>query len=167
MKCFIALLILVTIFGIFLSQNSKAIGFTEAGFGQINTTYEYEILPGDPAWDDLDIEERFDISNPSPDICQNYTTSALLTTVLNCPFISSIYAFDSLDEGIDICRSAIYSLDEYMCRSDAIVELNSYIFNATLEHDFTGEDYSLEYYVACRLNEYLIKQNNACPDVFC
>ena len=158
----ILLLIICNSFPIF----SQSIAINESEMDLLEEPYEYPVLPGDTEWSELDIAEVFTLSNPSREFCQTITTSALLTTVLTCPFTCSIYAFDSIDDGIEICRNAIYSLDELLNRTDALQCINRFIEEKEFEHISNGGTYCSEYYIAFRLSEYLINQNNMNPDVF-
>lgn len=166
MKKLITIIVAVVLLCALVPSSANARAEHENIMGFCDDPYFYPILPSDDGWADLDILEAFALCNPSREFCGSLTTKALMITVLECPFTSSIYAFDTVDEGIEICRNALYSLDEFLNRADAVLQLNSYIGQLYLEYNNSGEDYSIEYYVANRLREYLFKQNYSSPDVF-
>ena len=66
----------------------------------IDTPYEFPILPGTQEWIDLgDTLARRRACQVPDEILQHMTTDALLQTVLDYPFLSDMYAFNSFEQG--------------------------------------------------------------------
>ena len=83
---------------------------------------------------------------------EGMTTSALLTTVLDYPFLVDLLAFDSLQMGIDSVSNHFPGLPEFLSREDAAQTLEDY-----LEISVSGEDDSdiVKRIYAQTLAEYL------------
>lgn len=54
------------------------------------------------------------------------TTYAVLITTLNYPFIINIYAYETINEGIDIVREYFPPLEELLTRDDASQVISLY-----------------------------------------
>lgn len=101
----------------------------------IDTPYEYPILPGTQEWIDLgDVFARREACQIPEDILHNMTTDALFQTVLDYPFLSTIYAFDTIEMGYKANKRQFNGLQELETRPDFLDVLSQYCL----------ESYSLE-----------------------
>ena len=118
----------------------------------IDTPYEFPILPGTQEWIDLGdtLAPRRACQVPD-EILQHMTTDALLQTVLDYPFLSDMYAFNSFEQGYIVVRRRFAGLWEFEHRPDYLEALSQYCEqNASLpEEEKTFEHYIAEhlYYI--------------------
>ena len=66
-----------------------------------NEPHVYEIVPGTSEWNELTPDERLASCNVTVDEVSNMTTEALAETVLDYPYLIDIYAFNTLEQGIE------------------------------------------------------------------
>ena len=118
----------------------------------IDTPYEFPVVPGTQEWIDLGstIARRKACEVPD-EIIQNMTTDALLLTVLNHPFLSDMYAFNSIEQGYVVVRRRFSDLQEFERRPDYLEVLSQYCeASASLSDDEkTLKDYMADklYYI--------------------
>jgi hypothetical protein len=120
--------------------------------------YEYRITPSDPEWENLEVQERWDISNIPEEYAATHSTNALLLSLLKCPFISNIYYFDTPKEGIDVFRNDFPAMGIFLNRDNALEELYKYKSDyETNRAGIYGEDSReyFEYLIVCDLFVYL------------
>ena len=86
----------------------------------------YPVLPGSDEWRAMSLEERLASCEVSTKEVEGMTTSALVETVLNYPFLINIYAYNSIDEGIERVSSHFPALPELISRSDGVESLQNY-----------------------------------------
>lgn len=98
----------------------------------ITEPYVYDVVPGTDQWNELTPQERHTACYVSAGIAENMTTEALIETVLEYPYWINVYAFDSLDLGIEMISSYFPPLPELLGRSDAITELREYSANRSV-----------------------------------
>lgn len=95
----------------------------------ITEPYTYSVIPGTDEWKNLTPAERYEECYVSEDIAKKMTTEALVGTVLGYPFWINVYAFDTLEKGIDMVSSYFPPLAELLKRSDAAEVLEGYLAN--------------------------------------
>lgn len=95
--------------------------------GQIDEAYQYPIQLRTPEWAALSTrEERLAASHVDEAILASMTTTALIETVLNYPMLADIYAFNSIQDGIEHVSVDFRGIEELSRRDDAIVCLNEF-----------------------------------------
>ena len=103
----------------------------------IDTPYEYPYVPGTQEWIGLGntLARRRACQVPD-EILQHMTTDALLLTVLDHPFLSDMYAFNSIEQGYVVVRRRFADLQEFERRPDYLDVLSQYCEkNASLAED--------------------------------
>ena len=98
--------------------------------------YEFTIVPGSDDWNSLNgaVEKRKACFVPK-DIMENMTTDALVETVLNYPLLIDIFAYNSIDEGIDHLSSYFQGVEILSKRSNSIASLLDYMDKNEAEKD--------------------------------
>lgn len=93
----------------------------------IDAPYEYPYVPGTQEWIGLGntLARRRACQVPD-EILQHMTTDALLLTVLNYPFLSDMYAFNTIEMGYKAVRNHCNSLREFEARPDCLDALSRY-----------------------------------------
>ena len=122
----------------------------------IDTPYTYPVLPGTDEWNSLSMDERIALSHVNEGIVEDMTTEAVLITTLQYPFIINIFAYSTVDEGIEVVKEYCSSLEELLIREDALLEITAYL-NTTTNTE------SVEYYVAEKLWEYVNASTAVAP----
>ena len=97
-----------------------------AGIQTNGEAHVYSVLPGSEEWRAMTLEERLASCEVSAEEAKKITTSALVETVLNYPYLINIYAYGSLDEGIERVSSHFPALSEFFSRSDGVESLQNY-----------------------------------------
>lgn len=103
----------------------------------IDTPYEFPVVPGTQEWIDLgDTLARRKACEVPDEVIQHMTTDALLLTVLDHPFLSDMYAFNSIEQGYVVVRRRFADLREFERRPDYLDVLSQYCEkNASLPED--------------------------------
>ena len=131
--------------------------------------YDYGVVRLSDDWDELTTSERKTVFNIPQNVTEKLTTQALLKTILNNPYITEIFLYDTLEKGIEV-KDFRFHFTELFSRSDVRQVLRNYInelsvrldldsrinLDTTLE-DFRESEYSLisDYIVCVHLYEYL------------
>lgn len=105
-----------------------------------NTPHTYEISATSPEWAEMSLSERLDACAVPAEEVENMTTSALVETVINYPFLVNIYAYGSIEDGIEIVGSYFPALTELLCREDASLALSDYLANTVSVSKTSNED---------------------------
>ena len=93
----------------------------------IDTPYEFPVVPGTQEWIDMsDTLARRKACEVPDEIIQHMTTDALFLTVLNHPFLSDMYAFNSVEQGYVVVRRRFADLREFERRPDYLDVLSQY-----------------------------------------
>ena len=150
-----------TVFPVLAYQPAQEI--TDTAF--LDTPQPYALQPGDAAWDDLSMEERYQIANVPLETSEKLTTHALLLTLLNSPFIANIYAFNSINEGIDRFKEAFPAMDALLAREDILTILDEYVSAFRIADMDAESEAAVPYYVACRLCQYIVDSITVDPYV--
>ena len=114
----------------------------------VNVPYEYPYVPGTQEWIDLgSTSARRQASQVPDELLQSMSTDALLQTVLDYPFLSDIYAFNTMKMGYEAVRKHCNSLREFETRPDHMEVLSHYCqTNYSLsKKERTLEDYMAEH----------------------
>ena len=119
-----------------------------------NDPHNYEITAESPEWAEMTLPERINACAVSVAKVEGMTTAALVETVLNYPFLVNIYAYDTVDEGIEVVSSYFPGLPELLSREDATDALCSYL-EAPMNTFSTNEDNTFETISAKSLLSYL------------
>lgn len=93
----------------------------------IDTPYEYPYVPGTQEWIDLgNTSARRRASQVPDEALEHMTTGALLRTVLDYPFLSDMYAFNTIEMGYEAVKTHCNSLREFEARPDCLEALSRY-----------------------------------------
>lgn len=111
------------IFSLLLSLSGYAFA---ADIQKNDEAHIYSVVPGSQEWKEMTLEERLASCAVSQTEVKEMTTSALVETVLNYPYLLNIYAYNSIDEGIEMVSSHFPGLSELISRSDGIEALQAY-----------------------------------------
>lgn len=101
----------------------------------------------------MTLEERLESCAVSQAEVKGMTISALVETVLNYPYLLNVYAYNSIDEGIQMVSSYFPGLPELVSRSDGAEALQAYCNQkAQMQSD---NDSDLDVYNALRIQHYI------------
>lgn len=93
----------------------------------IDAPYEYPYVPGTQEWIDLgNMSARIRASQVPDEVLEHMTTDALLQTVLDYPFLSDLYAFNTIEMGYKAVKKHCNSLWEFEARPDYLEALSRY-----------------------------------------
>lgn len=100
--------------------------------------YNYPVQLESEAWKNIDTaEEKREISQIPVQIVNDMSTDALLESILDYPLIGDIFAFGTIEEGINVVSSRFYALKEYLNREDAHKKLYDRFMSVSV---YTVED---------------------------
>lgn len=119
-----------------------------------DTPYVFAVKPGTTEWENLSPAERRRISHVPREEVENMTTRALLETVLNYPYLVDIYAFNSIEEGIEIVADRCPALRELLLREDVGEWLCLFASAAANQRNTVTTDEMRNYYLY-RLSAYV------------
>lgn len=115
----------------------------------IDTPYEYPYVPGTQEWIDLGSTSARRRAIQVPDeVLQHMTTDALLQTVLDYPFLSDMYSFNTIEMGYKAVRNHCNSLREFEARPDYLDALSRY---CQANYSLGKKEQTLKDYMAERL----------------
>lgn len=100
--------------------------------------HDFTVVPGTQAWNNMSPDERVEVCSVSSEEMENMSTSALISTILEYPYIINIFAYDSPQEGIDSLKDIFSGIEILAERDDALDELNIYLYQ--LENNESGVD---------------------------
>ena len=81
---------------------ASAADMTPESIYTVDEPYQYPILPGTAEWRALNtLEEKIQACHVDEELLASMTTPALLETVLTYPLLANIYAFNSIEGGIE------------------------------------------------------------------
>ena len=126
-KTLILLVALLTVFTAMLPVGASTVAVRN------NIPHEYKVLPGSPEWKSLNIFEKRAATYVEQEEAERMTTPALLTTVLNYPFLVDMYALGvspsggfadngifAISNGIECVAELFPPLKELINRNDAV-----------------------------------------------
>ena len=88
--------------------------------------YVYAVLPGTPEWEVMTPTQRQESCEVTIEEVANMSTEALVETVINYPYLVDIFAFNTINEGIEWVSMYFPGLPELLSREDAVEELQEY-----------------------------------------
>lgn len=88
-------------------------------FAESNTPYKYSITPDSKDWAKHKSYELVQLTDIPENIVKNMDTAALVSAVMDYPFLGDIYAFDSDEIGIQVISERFSGLKELLGRRDA------------------------------------------------
>ncbi len=92
----------------------------------ITEAYAYPVLPGTQEWNELDsLQEKIHACYVDPALMGRMSTEALVETVLNYPLLINIYAFDTIEMGIESVSNYFAGIGILAQREDAVAVLNA------------------------------------------
>lgn len=98
-----------------------------AGSAVRRQPYEYPVVPGTAAWMELNgLDEMIAACAVDENRLEAMTTPALLETVLHYPLLINIYAFNSVEQGVDSVSSYFAGLPMLLARPDALSCMEAY-----------------------------------------
>lgn len=98
-----------------------------AGSAVRRQPYEYPVVPGTAAWTELNgLDEMIAACAVDESRLEAMTTPALLETVLDYPLLINIYAFNTVEQGIDSVSSYFTGLPMLLARPDALTCMQAY-----------------------------------------
>ena len=91
-----------------------------AGIAQSNNKpYDYPIKPGSQAWNELGgTVERFTACQIPPDVVKDLTTSALVESCLDFPFLIGVFTSNDYQTGFRYLKTHFNGLEELFRRAD-------------------------------------------------
>lgn len=93
----------------------------------IDTAYQYPVTWDSEEWKNFNnVIEKREACYVSPELLRNMTTLALVETVVKYPLLVDIFAFDTIEMGIDWVSDYFVGIDELFSREDAIECLLEY-----------------------------------------
>lgn len=123
---------------------------SEVNLYTIDTPYEYPIKQGSEEWFALDTpQERTSAFYVPEKIIEQMTTEALLLTVMSNPYFIDIYAFSTIEQGVEMVANYVSGLAELVNRPDFFTEVQALtqqefcLHFASTDSDSSGR-YSLE-----------------------
>lgn len=115
----------------------------------VDTPHTYIVLPGSAEWNEMTPAERLASCAVTQQEVEGMTTEALLTTVLNYPYLIDMLAYDSLDVGITAVSSYFPGLPELLSRADAAETLVQYL--ETTNSVLSENNFDIKVYCAQKL----------------
>ena len=93
----------------------------------ITEPYVYPLEQGSEEWLAMQPDERVEAYYISPEIINNMSTEALLQTVMNNPYFTSVIAFETIELELEYASRTISGFDELMARKDLLRVFEGYI----------------------------------------
>lgn len=100
-----------------------------------NDVYEYPVYPGDAKWAEYSPQELTQMLQIPEDILAKLTTEELVKVVVDYPYLSDMFYYNTLKAGIDEISVSFNGLGELLKREDAGICLVEYYKNI----DFTKQ----------------------------
>ncbi len=103
---------------------------------QKSGVYKWPLKPGMPQWKELKThDEMLEVLQIPAETLQKMTTNDLAQTCLNYPLFSDIWAFNSLQDGMERVIAGFNGLQEFLKRDNAGLELYA-IYKTINPHNF-------------------------------
>lgn len=125
-KCMACVLVMALFLSFSLSVSADFISEEIVLQPVVSEPHVYDVLPGTNEWNTMTPQERYLSCYVSSAEAERMTTSALLETVLNYPYIVDICAFNTFEQGIAITAERFPPLRELLDRDDATAVINGY-----------------------------------------
>ena len=118
----------------------------------ITEAYVYKVVPGSKEWESFHgPEEKLAASYVPPETMEKMSTEALVKTVLNYPLLVDIYAYNSIEIGIQAVSTYFGGIEELMSRQDAAEVLYEY----SLKETARTNDTDITYFYCDTLLDYI------------
>ncbi len=129
-KTILILLFIIALFSAFPAQASAA--GIDGGTGPSNdVAYDYPIVPGTDQWKAFTSrDQRVAACHVDAELLESMTTRALVETVLTYPMLIDMYAYNTLQEGIEHVSQDFAGISILKERSDAAACLEAYLASA-------------------------------------
>ncbi|NLE11773.1 MAG: hypothetical protein GX630_09720 [Actinobacteria bacterium] len=120
MKRFLQVSALALCAGLLLSAPALATSPDNSASGLVSRAHVYSVKPGEPAWNALhDHDQKAAACHVASDELSRMTTDAVVQTVLDYPLLVDVFAYDTLEEGIERVSAQFAGLSELRSRADA------------------------------------------------
>lgn len=87
-------------------------------FAETDQKFNYDLNANSEEWSHLDHQQKIDGTNISAEVLNDMSTAELLDVVLDYPLLFDMFAFNSMEEGIDVVRENFSGMDELLERAD-------------------------------------------------
>ncbi len=84
-----------------------------------NNVYEYPLYPWDDEWAKYDAREKTQMLQLPEAVLSGLSTQDLVKVVIDYPYLSNVFFYDSYEMGFHAVRNSFNGLDELMKREDA------------------------------------------------
>ncbi|MCM1309254.1 MAG: hypothetical protein NC223_11695 [Butyrivibrio sp.] len=123
----------------------------------------YQITPNDPEWSNFQTtEEMYDACQIDIEILKDMSTAELAEAVADYPLMINVYAYDSMEQGLESLRRHFDGLDELLKRSDTINGICLYLENISDKETARklDEDFGLKCDYCMALIDYTYQKQN-------
>lgn len=129
-KRILILLFIIALFSVFPAQASAA-GMDCETEPSNDVAYDYPIVPGTDEWKVFTSrDQRVAACHVDAELLESMTTRALVETVLTYPMLIDMYAYNTLQEGIEHVSQDFAGISILKERSDAAACLEEYLSSA-------------------------------------
>lgn len=132
--------VILLVIGINLSFIVSVYGTEISETELIDQPHEFTVVPGTQEWEALSQEQRIELCRVSDEEMEMMTTSALISTILEYPYIINIFAYDSIESGMDSLNDSFGGIDILLDRKDALDELEIYLNMVQGNNEGRGTD---------------------------
>lgn len=129
--------------------------------------FYYKITPEDSEWRDFKTtEEMYKACQIDTEILENMSTEELAKAVADYPLMINIYAYDSMEQGVEAIRRQFDGIDELLERNEAIEGLCAYLekFSDREEASKLGENFGMKCDYCMTLIDYTYKKQSYISD---
>ena len=115
------LIALLTFACLMIPASAEKLGDTDAsGEYTISRPYQYELEPYSEEWYSItQSSERVKLLQIPETVIKEMTTEALLLTLAKNPYIADVYAYNTIELGVDMTSSYVCGLKEFLERDDS------------------------------------------------
>jgi hypothetical protein len=110
-----------------LCSSAMAAPLSSDASAVITKGHVYKVRPGSAEWKTYsDLDQKIAACSVERDELAKMPTPALVETVLTYPLLGNVFAFDSIEEGIESVASYFPGMDELFSRGDGLEVLRRY-----------------------------------------
>ncbi|MBR6812321.1 MAG: hypothetical protein IKM51_03005 [Oscillospiraceae bacterium] len=95
--------------------------------GLSNVAHVYAVKPGTDEWVYMSVEQRLASCRVTQAEVEAMTTEALIETIVNYPYLVNIFAYDTIEMGIEMVSNHFPGIEELFERADCQSELSKFI----------------------------------------
>lgn len=109
--------------------------------------FYYKITPEDSEWRDFKTtEEMYKACQIDTEILENMSTEELVKAVVDYPLMINVYAYDSMEQGVEALRRHFDGINELLERNDKIEGLCAYLEKVSDKEEARklGEEFGLK-----------------------